>query len=89
MKTINAEYTYVIDGDNINYLSAGSSVITNSDTLKVNNFSTQEVDNCLNHAAENDIEDDVIILESEPRSAASDEAVSKLIDAGKLIITNQ
>lgn len=94
MKTINAEYTYALDFDesgNIeraNYLSKGSSIVTNSDTLKVNKFNSEQVDYAINHAAENGIPEDVLILESDKRTEKSDGAVNKLVSEGKIIITN-
>lgn len=69
------------------FLPENSGVATNDLKLKVNELTTKEVDYALIQAAENGLDSDLIVLESEPRSTASDEAVLKLINKGKTIIT--
>ena len=100
MKILNADNTYMIKTDangeilEAQFCDNGTSVITNTDVvkteaIKVNNLTTKEVDYALNDAAEKGILGDLLILESEPRSAASDLAVEKLVADGKTIITVQ
>lgn len=94
MKIIEAQDTYVLQFDavgnvtNGSYLSAGTTVISNDESTAVTGFTTPQVDWAINDAAEKGISGDLLILESEPRSIASDEAVIKLVAEGKTVITS-
>jgi len=93
MKTIAGQNNYIIEVDQSgtpiagSYIDENTSAITNNTSLKTNDLTTKQVDWAINDAANNGISGDVLILESEPRSILSDQAVEKLINEGKTVIT--
>lgn len=95
MKVIESGNTYAIRKDEKGeiveaiYIPEGTSVISNSENIHVDDLTTDEIDFVINHAAENPIPDDILIFESGARSKSSDDAVNKLISEGKIIITQK